>query len=104
MPEVSIALGALIDDGAERLRQSGIGFDRLHRAIAKQVGHVAVAVDRDLLLMEWRPRLAAVIEIVRGAAPDAEEVVVAALERAEIRQEAQMPLADKCRAIASFLE
>ena len=43
--------------------------------------------------------LAAVIEIVRRPPEDAEELVVAALERTEVRQKAEMPFADEasCR-------
>src|SRR5215475_8867548 len=42
----------------------------------------------------------AVIEIVRGAAEYPEEMVIATLERTEIRQEAEMPFADQRCAVA----
>jgi hypothetical protein len=42
----------------------------------------------------------AVIEIIRGAAEYAEEMVVAALEWAKIRQEAEMPFANQRRGVA----
>ena len=44
------------------------------------------------------------IEIVGSAAENAEEMVVAALDRAEVRQEAEMPLADQRGAIARLPE
>jgi hypothetical protein len=44
------------------------------------------------------------IEIVRRASENAEEMVVAALERAEVRQIAEMPFADEGRAVACLLE
>src|ERR1700730_16578207 len=42
----------------------------------------------------------AVIEIIRGAAEYPEEMVIATLERTEIRQEAEMPFADERCAVA----
>ena len=39
--------------------------------------------------------------VVEAAAAEAVEVVVAALERAEVRQRAQVPLADERRAVAA---
>ena len=90
----------------ERLPRPRVAVDRLDRAVAEQVRHVAVAVDRHFLFVELVGLGAAarvigpVIEVVGGAAEDAEEVVVAALDRAEIRQEAEMPLADQRRAVA----
>src|SRR5262249_51871256 len=94
----------------ERLPGARVALDHLHGAIAEQVGHVAVALDRHLLLVELAGRRAlpgvigAVIEIVGGAAEDSEEVVVAALERAEVRQIAEVPLADQRSAVARRLE
>jgi len=88
----------------------GVAFDRLHPPVAEQVGHVAVPLDRHLLLVQLvrlRPaalRVAAVIEVVGGAAEDAEEAVVAALERAVVRQIAEMPFAHQARAVARLLE
>ena len=44
------------------------------------------------------------IKIIGTAAVYSEEVVVAALERTEIRQEAEVPFADQRRAVARLLE
>src|SRR3954449_12434049 len=46
----------------------------------------------------------AMIEIIGGATEDAEEMVVAALERAEIRQKTEVPFSDQRRAIAGLLQ
>src|SRR5262249_9658848 len=94
----------------ERLLRLGKGFDGLDRPVAKQFSHVTVTLDRDLALMELtclRTTLCcigAVIEIVGCAGIDAEELVVAALDWAEIRQKAEMPFANKARAVARLLE
>ena len=76
-----------------------------------------MTLDRYLLLVELareaRPvkrvvvRLGGVrtmIEIVGTAAEYSEEVVVAALERAEIREESEVPFADQRRAVARLPE
>jgi hypothetical protein len=79
-------------------------------SVAKQIGHVTVPLDRHLLLMQLvrlRPaaqRIGSVIEVVGRAAEDAEEAVVAALERAVVRQIAEVPFADEARAVARLLE
>src|SRR4029450_6077601 len=88
----------------ERLLRSCIALDRLHRALAEEVGHIANAIDRHLLLVERHWRLAAVIKIVGIAAENSEEVVVAALERTEVGQIAEVPFADQRGAVARFLE
>jgi hypothetical protein len=90
-------------EGGARTR---VEFDGLHSAIAEQVGHVAVPLDGHFLLMQLvglgavASGIGPVVEIVGGAAQDSEEAVVAALERAEIRQEAEMPFADQRGAVA----
>ena len=94
----------------ERLFRPGVSLDRLHRAIAEQIRHVAVALDRHLLLMQLiglRPSarmVGTMIEIIGGTAEDAEEMVVAALERTEIRQKTEVPLSDQRRGIARLLQ
>ena len=99
----------------KRLLRLGIAFDGLHRPIAEQVRHVAMPLDRHLLLVELarepgyrelvRPgRVRTMIEIVGTAAEDPEEVVVAALQWTEIRQVAEMPFADQRGAIARLLQ
>src|SRR5262249_50736013 len=88
----------------KRFLRPGVTLDRLHGALAKKVGHVADAIDWHLLLVKWNRRLAAVIEIVGRASEDAKEVVVAALERAEVGQETKVPLTDERGAVAGLLE
>jgi hypothetical protein len=94
----------------ERLLRPRVAVDRLDRAITEQVGHVAVPLDRNLALMELSRLGAAagciptMIEIVGGARINAEELVVAALERAVIGQKAEVPLADQAGGIAGLLE
>src|SRR5438552_17912320 len=61
-------------------------------------------IDRQCQLKQRARLLAAMIEIVRGARENAEEMVVAALERAVVRQKSEMPFADEGRAVAGFLE
>jgi hypothetical protein len=84
----------------KRLLRLGETFDGLHRPIAEQVRHVAVPLDRHLLLVELArlragaQRVRTMIEIVGSAAEDPEELVVAALQWTEIRQKAEMPFAD----------
>ena len=94
----------------KRLFCPGVSLDRLNCPIAEQVRHVAVPLDRHLFLMELVCVVATacgvrtVIKIIGTAAVYSEEVVVAALERAEIRQEAEVPFADQRRAVARLLE
>ena len=94
----------------ERLLRFRKTVDGLHCPVAEQIGHVAVALDRHLLLMQLvRVRPAAgcigtMIEVIGRAAENAEEGVVAALERAVVRQIAEMPFADQARAVACLLE
>jgi hypothetical protein len=84
----------------KRLLRLGETFDGLHRPIAEQVRHVAVPLDRHLLLVELArlragaQRVRTMIEIVGSAAEDPEELVVAALQWTEIRQKTEMPFAD----------
>ena len=67
-------------------------------------------LDGDLLLVQRRPlgvadlRSWPVIEILRGAVEDAEERVVAALQRTEGGQRAEVPLADQRGALADLLQ
>ena len=92
---------------AEQERPAGPGVvaDHLHRAVAEQVGRVAFRRDLLVLLPEIRGAApAGVPVVVDRAAAIAVEVVVAALMRAEIRQTAQMPLADQRRAVPGLLQ
>ena len=90
----------------ERLPRPRVGIDGIDRAVAEQIGHIAMPLDRNLLLMQLKRLIAAarmvetMIEIIGGAAENPEEMVIAALERAEFRQEAEMPLADQRRRVA----
>ena len=94
-------------EGRARTR---VGFEGLHGAIAEQVGQVAVPLDGHFLLVQLvgfgavAPGIGAVVEIVGGAAKDSKEVVIAALERAEIREEAEVPFADQRGAIACLVQ
>src|SRR6267142_1458255 len=80
----------------------GIRLDGLYRPIAEKIGHVAMPLDRNLSFVQLARlraaacRIAPMIEVVGGARINAEELVVAALQRAEIRQQAEMPFADQC--------
>ena len=49
-------------------------------------------------------RVRTMIEIVGSAGEDSEEVVVAALQWTEIRQEAQMPFANQSGCVAHLLQ
>src|SRR5437763_723408 len=42
--------------------------------------------------------------VIHGTAPEAIEVLVATLERAEFRQDTEMPLAEKSRSVAGLLQ
>ena len=68
--------------------------DEVHRAIGDEVGEIAGLVNLRLALAQVvdAGRIA-VREIVDAAAHHAEEFLVAALQRAEVRREAQVPLA-----------
>src|SRR5262245_59476056 len=101
----------------KRLSRPGISLDRLDCPIAEQVRHVAVPLDWYFLLVEltinkatgWTEREVAqrartMIEIIGSAGEDPEEVVIAALQWTEIRQEAEMPFADQRGAIACLLQ
>src|SRR5262245_35108954 len=101
----------------EGLTRPGISLDGLHRPLAEQVRHVTVALDRHFLFIklavdqaageaecEIAQRVRTMIEIVGSAREDAEEMVVAAPQRTEIRQEAEMPFADQRGAVARLLQ
>ena len=82
--------------------------DHLDRAVAEQVGEVAVLMDQCVLIPEVVGRsigcAGLVGEVVELAAAEAVEVVVSALERAVVRQPAQVPFADQRGAVAGFFE
>src|SRR5262249_23434495 len=88
----------------------GVAFDDLHGPITEQVRHVAVPFHRHLFLIQRvcertiECGIATVIEIVGTAAEYAKEMIETALEGAEIRQGAEVPFADQCRAISYLLE
>ena len=99
----------------KRLSRPGVSLDHLDRPIAEQVRHVANSLNRDLLLVELAREpgyrelvglegVRTMVEIVCAAAEDSEELIVAALQRTEIRQRAEMPFADQRGAIARLLQ
>src|SRR5262249_14433890 len=89
----------------ERLVGLRIGIYRVDGAGTELVGEIADLMDLDVLvpqIMLLTP--VDVREIVHCLAADTEEVVVTALERTEIRQNAQMPLADQSSAVSRLLQ
>src|SRR5258706_11424852 len=88
----------------EGVLRLAVVLDRLSRAVAEKVRHVSVPIDRDLLLEERVGGTRIVLEIVRRPREDPEELVVAALERTELREKAHMPLADEACPVANLLD
>jgi hypothetical protein len=86
----------------------GIGVDDIDRAVAQQIGQIAVLADLDVVIPQilgvGRGRPVFVGVIVERTAAEAIEVIVAGLQRAEIGERPQMPLADQCRPIAGFFQ
>ena len=86
----------------------GVGVDHIDRAVAQQIGQIAVLVDLGIVIPEilgfGRGRPVFVGVIVECAAAEAIEVIVPGLQWPEIRQPAQMPLADQGRLVADLLQ
>jgi len=82
--------------------------DHLDGAAAQQIGQIAHLLDRDVVLPQirgvGRGRPGLVRVVVERAAAKAIKMVIATLQRAEIGQGAQMPLADQGRLVAGPLQ
>ena len=77
----------------------------LHRALAQQVGEVAVTLHFGLVLPQIMFAAArAVGEIIDAAGHRAEEGVVAAFLGAEMRAEAEVPFADQRGGVAGVAQ
>src|SRR5262249_41968884 len=84
----------------ERLAAARVAVDRVDRAGAEQLGHISDLMNLHVLIPEvMLLTRVAVRVVVDGAAAEAEEMVVSALERPELRQETEVPLADERRAV-----
>ena len=89
-------------EGLARLR---VAVDDVDGAIAEQFGGVAHLLDGHVVVPEIGLVIGAFVPIVvDAAAAESVEVIVAALQRAEFRQFAEVPLADERRRIAGFLQ
>ena len=93
---------------AEKIRRgrSGGGFGVSEGALAQQVGYIACQLDRQFAFVEVGFAALALMCVVTGlAAHDAEEFVIAALQRAVFRQKPEMPFPEQRGAIARlFME
>ena len=79
----------------------GGSFDIGKGPLAQQVGDIACPLDRQFAFPKVGLAALALMRVVaREAAHDAEEFVVAALQRAVFRQKPEVPFADQCGAIA----
>jgi hypothetical protein len=93
-------------DGQEEGRlASALPADEVHGALGDEIGEIPDGMGLRFSLEEVvLPGRVAVSEIVEAAAHRAEELPVAALQRAEVRQEAEMPLADQGRRVAGVAQ
>ena len=89
----------------EGLAGLGVAVDHLHGVAAEQVGGVAGLRHRLVVVPEIRGAGAAGVQVVvDGAAAIAVEMVIAAFQRAEIGQVAEVPLADQGGAVAGLAQ
>src|SRR5437870_800057 len=89
----------------EWLPGAGRAGYEVDRALAQQIGQIAVAVYLPIILEQvMRAEAVMVGEVVDAARQRPEMLVVSAPQRPEGRREAEMPLADQCRAVARFGE
>src|SRR3954453_813790 len=96
--------GVEVEADHEWLGRFGVSVDDLDGARAEHLGEVAVLVDGDIVVPEVVSIAVLVRVVVDGAAAETIEMIVAALERTEVRQQAEMPLADKGGAVAGLLQ
>src|SRR5215472_7068820 len=61
-------------------------------------------MERNVVVPKVFPGSIRMREVVHGAAAESEEMIVAALQRTELGQNPQMPLADQRRAVTGFLQ
>ena len=92
----------------ERPARSGVAIDFGHGAVAEQVREIANLVNLDIAIPEII-RVAArwtvfVREVIQRAATESVEAVIAAFQRPEIRQPAEVPFSDQRRAVAGGFE
>ena len=91
----------VVEREQERFRLPAPALDVIERARADQVGEIADAVHLGLSLPQVvHAGGVAVREVVQASAHRAEEFLVAALERPEVRRVAQVPLADQRGGVA----
>ena len=87
---------------------SGVAGDLSHSAVAEQVREVANLVNLGIAIPQIVRvavrRAIFVAEIVQRAAAKTVEAVIATFQRPEIRQPAEVPFADQCRAVADALQ
>ena len=91
----------------KRLTGLGIGIDDIDGPASQQIGQIPRLADLRIVIPQILRiagrRAEFMREVVKGADAKAIEMIVAALQRAEIGQPAQMPLADQRRLVAGFL-
>ena len=84
---------------------SALPADEVHGALGDEIGEIPGGMGFRLSLEEVvLPGRVAVGEVVEAAAHRAEELPVAALQRSEVRQEAEVPLADQRRRVAGVAQ
>src|SRR5882724_4710606 len=87
----------------ERLAGFRISIDHVNRPAAEHVGQVARLMDRSIVV----PKVSLVSfvrEIVDSPAAESVEVVIATLQRAKLRQNTQVPLANQSRTVTGLLQ
>src|SRR5581483_12260262 len=85
----------------ERLLLVGATGNEIDGALRQEIGEIALAMDLGVVLEKIVDAETVLVGVVVDAAGERPEMlVVAALERAEVRLEAEMPLADQRRAVA----
>ncbi len=92
-----------VDAEQERPPVHGEAVDQADGVLADQVGEIA-RLGRAAVVVPEVGRLLGVLEVVEAAAVEAPEVIIAALQRPELRRRAQVPLADQPRLVAGLLE
>src|SRR5262249_52881894 len=90
----------------ERLLRLGVAVDNRDGAITQQVGQIAVLLDLDVaiptIVSVGRRRAELVVVVIERTATKSIEVIVTALQGAEVGQTSEVPLADQRRPVAGF--
>ena len=95
----------VVDRQEEGRLASALPADEVHGALGDEIGEIPDGMGFRLALEEVvLPGGVAVGEVVEAAAHRAEELPVAALQRSEVRQEAEVPLADQGRRVAGVAQ